>query len=192
MTPCQCDSRWLHLLILRRGLHFGVCELKRLHQLHNPSSSGCCTGQSMPSITSPNNLIAGLWDDLYPPQGGQVLYSTVGTSPNREFIVHFYNIQHYPRGNQVDFQIALMESGMNFEIRHRSILGDGGDHSVGFEDGAGVKGELLYSFTTYSPQDDRTFVVKPVNVTIPTPVPTSLPSSLPTPTPSYSPSSFQH
>lgn len=90
------------------------------------SSSGCCTGQVLPNSASPNGLIAGCWEDLDPSEGGEVLYATVGISPNREFIVHFHDIEHYSSGNPVDFQIALKEQDMGFEIRHKTLAGNGG------------------------------------------------------------------
>jgi hypothetical protein len=49
--------------------------------------NGCCQGQILPDPTPPNNVITGLWDDLYPPGAGTVGYQTFGTAPNRYLVV---------------------------------------------------------------------------------------------------------
>src|SRR5262249_43160812 len=53
-----------------------------------PPSSGClCQPRSLPDARVPNGIIAGLWKDLNPGLGGSIVFQTVGTAPNRRFIV---------------------------------------------------------------------------------------------------------
>ena len=54
---------------------------------NNGSSTGCCSGASLPTNTNPNNLVAGLWTDLYPPSGGTIAYETLGSPGSQEFVV---------------------------------------------------------------------------------------------------------
>lgn len=103
-------------------------------------SSGCCSGQLLPSATSPNNLVAGYWEDLNPTLGGSVRYRTVGTEPNRVFIVQFSSIQHFGGGNATTFQFKLFENTNNIEVHYSSAPSDGGTHSAGIENATGLGG----------------------------------------------------
>lgn len=58
----------------------------------NDFSSGCCSGQVIPNSSSPNNLIAFSWDDMYPPGGGTLEYFTTGVAPNQKLVVNFFNV----------------------------------------------------------------------------------------------------
>jgi gliding motility-associated-like protein len=61
----------------------------------NPGSgSGCCSGQLLPNISNPNDVIAAGWDDLYPPGGGpgRIEYYISGTFPNRIFVVNWNDV----------------------------------------------------------------------------------------------------
>jgi hypothetical protein len=55
------------------------------------NASGCCQGQVIPNAATPNNLIAAVWDDLYPPGAGTLGYQTFGTAPNRTLVVSWFN-----------------------------------------------------------------------------------------------------
>lgn len=72
---------------------------------------------------NPNTVIAGAAEDLNPPQGGTIEYFNTGLSPNRKLIVNFTNIQHYPSGNPVTFQIVLFESSNVIQIHTTSVQG---------------------------------------------------------------------
>lgn len=106
------------------------------------SPNGCCTGQTLPSTTAPNNLIAFSWDDLDPGNGGQpttnvVRYQTVGVAPNRTLVMEFFNVDHYPSGNNITVQVHLIESTGCIEI-HTTTQPDGsGGHTMGIEDASG-------------------------------------------------------
>jgi len=52
------------------------------------ANSACCQGQPIPQGFSPNGFVAGLWTDLVPDEGA-VYYATLGSAPNRQFIVQF-------------------------------------------------------------------------------------------------------
>jgi gliding motility-associated-like protein len=57
------------------------------------STDGCCSGQLMPSTFQPNGVIAGCWTNLNPSfPGNSIDYRTIGTAPNRQFIVNFNDV----------------------------------------------------------------------------------------------------
>jgi hypothetical protein len=97
------------------------------------AGSGCCSGQFLPDINQPNNIIACAWEDLYPPAGGTISYSTIGTAPNRILIVNFSNIQHFSIGNPVTSQILLYEGTNIIDIHTTAMPSDGGSHTMGIE-----------------------------------------------------------
>lgn len=81
------------------------------------SSSGCCGGQLLPQASDPNLLVAGGWDDLYPPGAGTISYFTTGTAPNRIFVVNFNGIPFCCNTTPaVTFQIALYETTSIIEV----------------------------------------------------------------------------
>ncbi len=104
------------------------------------SSNGCCSGQVLPDVVAPSNLIAWAWEDLNPTAGGTVDYFTVGTAPTRVCVVNINSIQHYGGGNAITTQILLYE-GTNFiEIHTTTMPSDGGDHTMGIENLGGTLG----------------------------------------------------
>ncbi|GBL36281.1 hypothetical protein EMGBS15_18760 [Filimonas sp.] len=104
------------------------------------AGNGCCDGQLIPDASSPNNLIAGFWEDLYPPGGGTITYQTIGSAPNRRMLVTFTNINHCCSGsnNPVTFQIKLYETTGIIAIHTGSCPSDGGVHTQGIENADGT------------------------------------------------------
>ncbi len=64
----------------------------------------------MPGQTEPA-LVAGLWSDLDPSAGGQILHDTLGMAPNRIFVVSFEDVPSLDTTELVTFQFVLYESG---------------------------------------------------------------------------------
>lgn len=102
------------------------------------TDNGCCSGQYIPSSTTPNNLIAFAWEDLNPSSGGTIKYYTVGTAPNRIMVVDFNNVPHYGSTSyNVTSQIHLLEGCGRIEIHTTSMPSDGGNHTMGIENASG-------------------------------------------------------
>ena len=109
------------------------------------SSSGCCTGQTLPDPAAPNHHIAGGWEDVDPGEPGAALYyETLGTAPNRRFIVQFSNVQHFPSGNAVTMEYKLFEGSNNIEVHYLDAPSDGGTHSAGIENVDGTAAVQYY------------------------------------------------
>ncbi|MFB0902854.1 MAG: hypothetical protein QMB11_00590, partial [Nonlabens sp.] len=98
-----------------------------------PSSSGCCSGRTIPDSTDLNSLIAFSWDDLNPTQGGTIDYFTTGTAPNRKLIVNFIDIQRYGGGSPVTVQTILYENSGLIEMHTTNMTTDGGSNTQGIE-----------------------------------------------------------
>ena len=73
------------------------------------TASGCCTGQALPSVTDPNNLIALIWEDLNPGSCGNYTYFTTGTAPNRRLVVSLNAVCFFGSTNTITGQIVLHE-----------------------------------------------------------------------------------
>ncbi|MCP4541606.1 MAG: hypothetical protein GY832_31120 [Chloroflexi bacterium] len=106
-------------------------------------SPACCNGQPLPQTDAQNGVIAGWWEDLDPSEyGGTIHYETLGSAPNRRFIVQFENVQHYLSSSTtaVTFQFKLFEGTDEIEIHYQDAFSDGGVHSAGIEDQSGTIG----------------------------------------------------
>ncbi len=117
--------------------------------------SSAYTESALPSTGSPNNCIYAFWDDLMSYDESQlVLYRTIGTAPNREFIVQWTNYGFYnstlPMGT---FQVILYETSNNIRMQYRQLLTDprsyGDSAAIGLENYDGTVG-LQYLFDTAS------------------------------------------
>ena len=97
------------------------------------------TGQNIPDQMAPNNLIALAWDNWDPAAGGTVRYETIGTSPNRIFVVEYSSVEHFNNAGVIlNGQIKLFE-GTNVIELHTFVLGtDGGDRTQGIENASGT------------------------------------------------------
>ena len=65
----------------------------------------------------PRNCIMLSWEDLNPSSGGQVLYQTIGTAPNRKLILTFDNVPYFGTNTPITSQVVLYE-GSNVIDNH--------------------------------------------------------------------------
>lgn len=99
---------------------------------------------AMPNPASPNAVIAPLWDDLNPSVSGFVTSGTVGTAPNRRFVVTWDNVPRPANpGILHRFQVILEESG-DIVFQYRQTDG-GRSATIGLENGSGTTA-AQYSF----------------------------------------------
>lgn len=87
--------------------------------------SGCCTGETLPDNTTPNNLIALGWEDLDPTEGGEINYYTTGSAPFRILVVTYIDVRHNANPETVSGQLKLFETTNCIEMHTTSILPDG-------------------------------------------------------------------
>jgi len=114
------------------------------------------------------------WDDLY--TGGNVYYATLGTAPNRQFIVEWYQKNHYDDGASdpggVTFEVLFDEAtdAISFEYLDTQF-GNAGhpewDNGGSATAGLDYDGYLTYSFGFHSATlvDDSARDFQPIAIT---------------------------
>ncbi len=127
--------------------------------------------QTLPSTTTPNNVIGAYWEDLDPSDGGTISYGTVGAAPNREFIVEWNGVPHYSSDDgtaPVHAQIILKEGRQDIEIQCIECeAGSGDTPTQGIENADGTlaaTGPGRNNVTFSASQDGALFVGDPDGV----------------------------
>ncbi len=131
--------------------------------LDNPGGHGCC-GAAVPLADGINGLIAGFWEQYNTDEDSSSIfrYQVVGTFPNRELVVGFYNVQHNgPPPLPVTFQIILHERTSHIELQYLDApsQGDGQRTSVGIENFDGTDG-LQIAHGTDVAYNNQGFLIK--------------------------------
>ncbi|MES2566449.1 MAG: T9SS type A sorting domain-containing protein [Bacteroidota bacterium] len=132
-------------------------------QTSSVASGGVSTGFSITQpapvngTSIPRNAVLAPWHDIHPGLGtGLMQYATLGTAPNRRFIVSYENIPMYSCGTAstsiyFSSQIKLFETTNTIEIhiRKKGVC-------PGFNNGQAVMGLHNYNGTTYIPPVNNT------------------------------------
>jgi hypothetical protein len=140
-------------LFAEPATHFTVSSNGFL-QLHaNAMGTGLSSfsNTTLPNASTPNGVIAAFWDDLYAiDMTTGVRSATLGTMPNRRFVVEWANWEtgEGSMGETLTFQAKLFETTGAVEIHHCNIAGAGtrsrGDSAtVGIENLSGTLGSLV-------------------------------------------------
>lgn len=96
-----------------------------------PSNS--YNAQNFPNAADPDEIIAWCWTDLNPGAGGTISYETIGTAPNRKFVVYYDEVTHYASEMTVTGQLVLYESSNAIDMIAIDIQSDGGVMTQGIE-----------------------------------------------------------
>lgn len=94
--------------------------------------------------SSPAPAILPYWDDLNPATGGDVYYQTLGTAPQRRFIVQWNNIPHYNNTGNATLQAILYEGTNDIFFYYQDV--DFGDATL--DNGASATIGLNYDQNT--------------------------------------------
>ena len=132
--------------------------------------TGCCTGQVLGDGTGLGNLIAGMWEDLNPTQGGDILYRTSGS----EFVLGFYAVPHFFASEPVTFEIVLNGASNDIELHYDSLQSDGGTHTLGITNIGDTDDLTLYRGTDISQFADEGFLISAPSSGQPIPEPSAL------------------
>jgi hypothetical protein len=119
-------------------------------------SSSYWTNYPIPTSSAPNNMIAGLWDDWkaggsYP--AGDILVKTVGTAPNRQFVVIFFEfVRSSSNTDYYTWEVILDEATSDITVQYLDVVGssdyanNGVGATVGVENADGSDGlEVEYN-----------------------------------------------
>lgn len=111
---------------------------------------------SVSVTTLPQNAINAPWHDIHPGLGGVIRYGTLGTSPNRRFVVSYENVPMFSCGTSspsiyYSAQIKLFETSNNIEIhvRQKGVC-------PGWNNGQAIMGLTSFDGTIYRPPVNAT------------------------------------
>ena len=108
-----------------------------------PGQSGTVyQNTAIPAAAVPNGTICGYWDDLNPAAtgSGKIYYQTVGTAPNRRFVVHWNGVYIYGTTQPENFQIILDETTNAITLTTVSTTQGGSSATRGVENLTGTAG----------------------------------------------------
>lgn len=108
----------------------------------------------LPTSSTPNNLIAGFWDDLNPSSGGNIYYEAT----DNQIIIQFSNVQHYNSSDMVSFQYILSDNG-TIQLQYLDVGNDFSENTVGIENIDGTDG-LQVAFNTAYLHDSLSVLFK--------------------------------
>ncbi len=136
--PFQFDSvLYNNVTILTNGiLKFGAIE--RMHRDYRNETLATDEG---------DRFVAIYWDDLVDDASSEVTYGSLGTSPNRKFVVNWTNVKAYANNRRYDFQVVLYENG-DVRYRYNNNTANGQSATIGLE--IDDSDAIQYSFNTNS------------------------------------------
>jgi subtilisin family serine protease len=112
------------------------------------SADGLTTTENiaMPNGSTPNDMIAPYWDNLDPGAGGNMYWGTVGTAPNRRFVVSWVGVPRVTTATTLlSFQVVLDENTGDIIFQYKDVAGTRGagrGATVGVENANGDTGAL--------------------------------------------------
>jgi len=95
-------------------------------------------------------IIAPLWDDLNPSDGGSIYYQTL-QNPLR-FVVSWVNIPHYENGGQNSFQVIMYSDSGIIKFNYQALIQQTSS-TVGLNMGDGVHFNMPYYYINAPPRD---------------------------------------
>ncbi len=108
------------------GLHRKYDNLQLPDNSLPLSYSGCTSAQ-------PDFFIAPYWDDLNLNPRGAVYYQTLGTAPNRIFVVEWDGVPHYYNSGSYTFEVILYEKTGDIKFQYNSNSTTGSSATIGVE-----------------------------------------------------------
>jgi hypothetical protein len=107
------------------------------------------TNVAIPSTVTPNAAIYSFWDDLFVDAAASVRTATLGTAPNRRFVIEWRNVHFFSDATRrIDANVVLHENGQIL-TQARNLADDGRERgnsaTLGIENAAGTVA-LRYSF----------------------------------------------
>ncbi|WP_204293143.1 carboxypeptidase regulatory-like domain-containing protein [Micromonospora gifhornensis] len=103
---------------------------------------------TLPTVAAPNAVVAPFWDDLEVDASASVRTQTMGTAPNRSFVIEWRNVGFRPTNAQrITFEVIFHEDGrIAFHYGAMSTpIQQGAGATVGLENASGTVA-ALYSF----------------------------------------------
>ncbi|MBM4228652.1 MAG: hypothetical protein FJ164_13075 [Gammaproteobacteria bacterium] len=81
------------------------------------------TNTALPAASEPNGLVAVFWDDLNQGAGGSIRVGTVGSAPNRQFVVSWEGVPHYSvAGSNLTAQLVVEKATGDFVMNYADVV----------------------------------------------------------------------
>ncbi len=114
-----------------------------------------------PVATAPvNNVLLPYWDDLNPNGvAGRVKYQTLGTAPDRQFVISYLAVPTYPNTGSNTLQVVLNENG-SFRYNYQSTNDQGAGATIGYR--FSPTDQAQFSYNTASVPNARTLTWTPL------------------------------
>ncbi|MFQ5409969.1 MAG: S8 family serine peptidase, partial [Anaerolineales bacterium] len=155
-------------------------------------TSGAATylNRAIPDATAPNEIIAPFWDDLNPYFAGDIFVKTLGSAPNRKFVVQWNNVPHYSQEGAHTFEAVLYEGSNEIVFQYGAMSGayaDGNSATIGLEFAGGTAGSQFSYNAAGAVYDGLALKFAVASGATPTPQPVCSPTPTPTNTPTPTP-----
>lgn len=111
------------------------------------------TNQPLDTATT-NNIIAPFWDDI-DSDTGNVYFQTIGSAPNRRFVVEWFNRPHFSNVGSATFEMILDESSNNITFQYLDVVFG----SAAFDSGASATAGIRQSGSRYVQYSHNTAVL---------------------------------
>jgi subtilisin family serine protease len=99
------------------GGNYGTAFVSTNGQVNFAASSTVFSNTSIPNTALPNLAVYAFWDDLLVDASSSILTGTIGTAPNRTFVIEYRNVA-FTTTLRIDFEILLDEDGgIRFQYR---------------------------------------------------------------------------
>ncbi len=121
---------------------------------------------SLPKVTTPNNLIAAFWDDLFVTSSDHLVYELRGDAPGRELVVTWDQVEsNFNSSDSYTFQMILSETSHFIKFQYDSIVGVNSRATLGIENDSGKVGLEVSRLTDYV-KDDLAVLISPPALTV--------------------------
>ena len=130
--------------------------------LGSDSAIDASSHQPIPSSGTPNDVVCPFWDNLDPSVAGTIHYETLGTDPERRFIVQYTGVRRQASTDLLTFQVVLYENGqIVFQYKDMPGDGDGSSATIGIEGKDGETGVQVSHDTAYV-KNELAVLIEPV------------------------------
>jgi len=117
--------------------------------IFNATSGDLSTANTDLGSASTDNLIVPLWDDI-DSDTGDVYYKTVGSAPNRRFVIEWYDRPRYNNIGDATFEMILYEGTNNIKFQYQDVDFGNPTYDYGASATVGIRGSgsnyLQYSY----------------------------------------------
>ncbi|GIF18174.1 hypothetical protein BJ973_008862 [Actinoplanes tereljensis] len=102
---------------------------------------------TMPTLAAPNAVVAPFWDDLEIDASASVRTDTIGTAPNRKFVIEWRNAIFRPSGpDRITFEAVFSETTGEIAFNYGTLttsLQQGAAATIGIENASGTVATLF-------------------------------------------------